>query len=103
MIGGMIGMMIAEVVGEMIAAVIANAVTIAETIEEMLGVNLMRIAETLLCVSRPRLPLLANEQGTTIEMTTRLKMPRMYSSLPSRTTSATYAGLTRRSMLWLQP
>ena len=74
MIDGMSGGTIAEEVGEMIAAVIAITVTIAETTEEMLGVNLMRIAETLLCVSRPRLPLRAKEQGTTIEMATCLKM-----------------------------
>ena len=61
----------------MIAEVTATAVMIAETTEEMIGVNPMRIAETSLRVSRLRLPLWAMEQGTTIETTIRLKMPRM--------------------------
>ena len=57
----------------MIAAVIATATMIAETTEEMISVNLMMIAEMLPRDSRLRLPLRAKEQGTTIEMTTRLK------------------------------
>ena len=41
------------------------------TTEEMISVNLMRIAETLPRVSRLRLPLRAKERGITIEMITR--------------------------------
>ena len=73
MIDGTTGVMIAKVAGETIAAVTATAVMIAESIEEMISVNLMMIAEMFLCVSRLRLPLRAKEQGTMIEMTTRLK------------------------------
>ena len=71
MIDGTIGVTIAEVAGEMIAAVTTTATMIAETTEEMIGVNLMMIAEMLLCVSRLRLLLRAKEQETTIEMITR--------------------------------
>ena len=77
MIDGTNDEMIAEVAGEMIATVIATAAMIAKTTEEMIGVNLMMIAETLPRDSRLRLPLQAKEQETTIEMTTRLKMLRM--------------------------
>ena len=69
----MISGTITEEAGAMIAAVIAIAAMTAETIEEMIRVNLMTIAKMLLCDSRLRLPLRAKEQGTTIEMTTRLK------------------------------
>ena len=72
----MISGTIAEAAGVMITAVIAIVTMTAETTEEMIGVNLMTIAEMLLCDSRLRLPLRAKEQGTTIEMTTRPKMPR---------------------------
>ena len=65
---------IAEVAGGMIAAVIATVATIAETTEEMTGTNPKEIAETLLRVSRLRLPLRAKEQGTTTGTTIRLKM-----------------------------
>ena len=57
MIDGTIGETIAEVAGEMTAAVTATAAMIAETTEEMIAVNLMMIAKTLLRVSRHRLPL----------------------------------------------
>ena len=102
MIDGMIGETIAEVAGEMIAAVIATAAMIAKTTEEMIGMNLTMIAETLLRISRLRLPLRAKEQETTIEMTTRLKMLHTWFSPPSRTTSAAFAGSTKKSMLWLR-
>ena len=71
MIDGMIGLMIAEVADEMIIVLTATAAMITATTEEMIGVNLMRIAETLPRVSRLRLPLRAKERGTTIEMITR--------------------------------
>ena len=53
----------------------------AETTEETIGMNLM-IAKMLPCVSRHRLPLRVKEQETMIETTTRLKMPRTWSSPP---------------------
>ena len=96
----MTGEMIVEVAGEMTAAVIDTAVMIAATTEEMIGVNLMTIAETLLRDSRLRLPLQAKEQETTIEMITRLKMLRTWSSPPLRTTSAAFADSTKKSTLW---
>ena len=67
----MIGKTTVEVACEMTAAVLATAAMIAVTTEEMIGVNLMRIAETLPRVSRLRLPLRAKDRGTTIEMITR--------------------------------
>ena len=70
MTGEMIGETTVEVVAEMTVAVIATAATIAVTTEEMIGMNLMRIAETLPRVSRLRLPLRAKERGTTIGMIT---------------------------------
>ena len=76
MIGGTVGETITVEAGEMTAAVITTAVMIAKTIEQMIGVNLMKIAETFLRVSWLWLPLRAKEQGTTIEMTTCLKMLR---------------------------
>ena len=82
MIGETIGVTIAEVAGEMIAAVTTTAAMIAETTEEMIGVNLMMIAETLLRISRHRLPLQVKEQGPMIETITRMKTLRTRSSPP---------------------
>ena len=73
MIDGTIGEMIAEVAGETTAAVTVTDMMITETTEEMIGVNLMMIAEMLLRVSRLRLPHRVKEQETMIAMTTRLK------------------------------
>ena len=81
-IDGTTGVMIAEEAGEMIAVVTATAAMTAQTTKEMIGVNLMMMAEMPLRVSRHRLPLRVKEQETTIETTTRLKMLRTWSSPP---------------------